>query len=61
MPADREVSTGRKCVPDAISERGDDAAGRRSKTLGAITTRGFLQCFALGNVSSWTAFSSLVT
>ena len=37
------VITGWKYVPDAISVRGDDAAGRRSRILGATTTKGFLQ------------------
>ena len=45
MPADSEVITGRNCDPVAISERGDDAAGRRRRILGATTTRGFLQPF----------------
>ena len=42
VPTDSEVMTGRKCDPDAISERGDDAAARRSRILGATTTKGFL-------------------
>ena len=43
LSPDIEVITGWKCVPEAISERGDDAAGSRSRILGATTTNGFLQ------------------
>ena len=52
VPADREVITGRNCDPVAISERGDDAAGRRRRILGATTTRGFLQPFREIHISA---------
>ena len=52
VPADSEVITGRNCDPVAISERGDDAAGRRRRILGATTTRGFLQPFGEIHLSS---------